>query len=148
MERVAPTAQGQAATAAASLPQGRGWAVVATEAGFVLRLLASGGALRITDAEVAALKRGELTGEALLERGGMAPPAPHPAPPHAPPPPIYGTGVSISDEGRQKAAGQGGRTTAAPDGEEGAVAGWQVPRAAWIAAGALALLLAILAGMA
>lgn len=141
MDRVAPAGQGQSAPQAAGLPQGHGWAVVATDAGFILRLLAAGGDLRVSEAEVAALRRGEVTGEALLERAGMA----LPAPPHTPQPPIYGTSVSISDEGRRK-AGQGSDAPATNGQEQGAAAGQPLPRAAWIAAGVLALLLAVLLG--
>ena len=71
MERITPTAP-TAGAQAASLPQGRGWAVVATDAGFLLRILATGAELRVSEAEVQAIKRSEVTGEALLERAGMA----------------------------------------------------------------------------
>lgn len=141
MERVTPITLPQAAYTASALPHGRGWAVVATDAGLLIRLMFSGAELRVTEAEVQAMKRGEVTGEALLERAGIALPTPN-----APPMPIYGTTVSISAEGRRR-AGQGGRTN------PGAARGGGVtrdsgqgqaprPRLEWIAAGAvLALVL-------
>jgi hypothetical protein len=143
MERVTPTGPAQGPAQAAGLPHGRGWAVVATDAGFILRLMATGADLRLSEADMAALRRGEVTGEALLERAGMALPAP---PAQVPQPPIFGTTVSISDEGRRK-AGQAGRPAAAPETEQDIAAGWQIPRPAWIAAGVILLLLALLMGM-
>lgn len=140
MERVTPTTPTQAAYSAAALPQGRGWAVVATEAGLLIRLMFSGAELKVTEAEVRAMKRGEVTGEALLERAGIALPTPN-----APQMPIYGTTVSISAEGRRR-AGQGGRTTsgAARGGGEARVSGQgQAPRLRldWIVVGAAFALL-------
>ncbi|OYU19398.1 MAG: hypothetical protein CFE34_05445 [Rhodobacteraceae bacterium PARR1] len=137
MERITPTAPPQAAHPVGSLPHGRGWAVVATDAGFLLRLLVSGGELRVSEAEVQALRRGEVTGEALLERAGMATPSPH-APPQVP---IYGTTVSISAEGRRR-AGQGDKSLAggsrggAQDKDSGQ-GQKPLPRMEWIAAGAV-----------
>lgn len=142
MERVPPIGPAHATAQPAALPHGRGWSVVATDAGFILRLMATGAELRLTEAEVTALKRGEVTAEMLLDREGLALP-----PQHALQPPIYGTTVSFSDEGRRK-AGQAGQAPATADTEQDAAAGWQVPRAGWIAAGALTLLLALLLGMA
>ena len=139
MERITPNAPTQGTHGIGALPHGRGWAVVATDAGFLLRLLVSGAELRVSEAEVQALKRGEVTGEALLERAGMALPTPH-----APQAPIYGTTVSISAEGRRR-AGQGGNKD---PGAGGAGAGGQGagrrpsrPKVEWIAAGALIALL-------
>jgi len=138
MERITPTALTKGPAPVTGLPQGRGWTVVATDAGFLLRLLVSGAELRVSEAEVQALRRGEVTGEALLERAGMATPSPH-APPQTP---IYGTTVTISAEGRRR-AGQGDRTTsAAARGEEQERGGTgRLPKVEWIAAGAMAALL-------
>ena len=138
MERITPTHPTQAAPGIGGLPHGRGWAVVATDAGFLLRLLVSGAELRVSEAEVQALKRGEVTGETLLERAGMALPTPH-----APQVPIYGTTVSISAEGRRR-AGQGDASAPAFGGGREAGQGPRpvLPRIEWIAAGAvLALVL-------
>lgn len=141
MERVTPTNLPQAAYAASALPHGRGWAVVSTDAGLMIRLMFSGAELRVTEADVRAMKRGEVTGEALLERAGMALPAPN-----AGQMPIYGTTVSISAEGRRR-AGQGGRTTSGTTrggGEARDSGQGQAPRLRleWIVVGAvLALLL-------
>ncbi len=139
MERITPTAPTPGPHSVQALPQGRGWAVVATDAGFLLRLLVSGGELRVSEAEVQALRRGEVTGEALLERAGMATPSPH-APPQVP---IYGTTVSISAEGRRR-AGQGGKPAGLRDGEQDRGSGQgqrPLPRIEWIAAGAVFVLM-------
>lgn len=140
MERVTPTNPPQAAYAASALPHGRGWAVVATDAGLMIRLMFSGAELRVTEADVRAMKRGEVTGEALLERAGIALPSLN-----APQMPIYGTTVSISAEGRRR-AGQGGRNNpgAARGGGEARDSGQgQAPRLRleWIAVGAVFALL-------
>lgn len=135
MERITPTAPTPGPHPVQALPHGRGWAVVATDAGFLLRLLVSGGELRVSEAEVQALRRGEVTGEALLERAGMATPMPH-APPQVP---IYGTTVSISAEGRLRAGqGQTNTSAAARGGDQRQGAGQRpLPRTEWIAAGAV-----------
>ena len=142
MERITPTAPTLGTHPVGSLPHGRGWAVVATDAGFLLRLLVSGAELRVSEAEVQAIKRGEVTGEALLERAGIATPSPH-APPQVP---VYGTTVTISAEGRRR-AGQGEKSPAsaarggAQDKDDGQ-GQRPLPRMEWIAAGAvLALML-------
>jgi len=137
MERITPTGPTHPTPGIGALPHGRGWAVVATDAGFLLRLLVSGAELRVSEAEVQALKRGEVTGEALLERAGMALPTAH-----APQGPIYGTTVTISAEGRRR-AGQGeakdpgaGRGGAGGEGPKPTL-----PKIEWIAAGGVLVLL-------
>jgi len=138
MERITPNAPTQGTHGIGALPHGRGWAVVATDAGFLLRLLVSGAELRVSEAEVQALKRGEVTGEALMEQAGMATAMPQPQAQ----PPIYGTTVTISAEGRRRAgeakaknpgAGRGGA------GDGGPKPG--LPKVEWIAAGGVLILL-------
>ena len=137
MERITPNAPTQGTHGIGALPHGRGWAVVATDAGFLLRLLVSGAELRVSEAEVQALKRGEVTGEALLERAGMALPTPH-----APQGPIYGTTVMISAEGRRR-AGQGDASAPETGGGRGEGQGPTpgLPKVEWIAAGGVLILL-------
>jgi hypothetical protein len=134
MERVTPNTPTLAAYTTSALPHGRGWAVVATDGGLLIRLLFSGAELKVTEADVQAMKRGDVTGEALLERAGMALPSPN-----APQMPIYGTTVSISAEGRRRVGqGQTKTSAAARSGEQRQGEGQRpLPRIEWIAAGAV-----------
>ena len=61
------------------MPLGRGWMLLALEAGFVLRNTGEGVEQSLTPAEAEALRKGEVTPEALAARFGGAHHTPPPA---------------------------------------------------------------------
>lgn len=149
MDRVAAPSAGQGTAPPQALPQGRGWAVLHTDAGIVLRLLAGGGDVRLTADQVRALRQGDVTAATLLEQAGL-PAAPLQAIPQPPQAPVYGTQVILSPEARRRAGAAD--TAAAADGASAqgrqGRAGPTLPRTAWIVLGATALLLAVFLGRA
>lgn len=122
-------------------PIGRGWMLLAVEAGFVLRNAAQGVDLRLAPEEAEALRRGEIMPEALAAR---AAPAPHP-PPGA-------VTVAFSAEAMRLSGRMGaGNTGAGRAGASGTPAAQGRARSrnlplpvGWIGAGCLALLVLVL----
>ncbi len=138
MEPVRPPT-GPAAPQAVSkvTPVGRGWMLLAVEAGFALRNASAGLDLALTREDAEALRRGEVTPEALAARAGHA---------HQPPP--GAVTVAFSAEAMrlsgQIGAGKAGSKAGVPPGKAKA----QVPLPSlplgWIGAGCLALLVLVM----
>lgn len=139
MEPIRPsTGAGAPQVAAKVTPVGRGWMLLAVEAGFVLRNAAQGLDLRLTAGDAEALRQGEVTPEAVAARMG------HPQ--HLPPGAVT---VAFSPEAMRLS----GRMGEAKGGKAGAK-GTTPPRragpakgplpTAWIGAGCLALLVLVI----
>lgn len=130
-----PTGAGAPQAAAKVTPVGRGWMLLAVEAGFVLRNASQGLDLRLAPEDAEALRRGEVTPEALAARVG-----------HGPPPPPGAVTVAFSAEamrlsGRMGADRAGGK--AVPQGKTGGRKSPPLPLG-WIGAGCLALLILVM----
>lgn len=142
MEPVRPPTGPVAPQAVAKVvPVGRGWMLLAVEAGFVLRNASAGLDLALTREDADALRRGEVTPEALVARAGHA---------HQPPP--GAVTVAFSAEA-MRLSGQMG--AGAGRGKAGSKAGVPQGRAkvpvplpplplGWIGAGCLALLVLVM----
>ncbi len=116
-------------------PVGRGWMLLAVEAGFVLRNVAQGLDLRLAPEDAEALRRAEVTPEALAARL---------VPVHQPP--AAAVTVAFSPEamrlsGRMPAREAGG--TSAPVPRKAGPRNRPLP-IGWIGAGCLALLVLVL----
>lgn len=121
MERVGPIPTVHAAQAAGRvIPVGKGWVLEPLEAGFLLKALVQGGAVRITPEEAQALRQGEVSAEMLAARHGLLPPHP----------PGAAVTVALSDEAR-RIAGLDRKPApgAGPAGKENRAAGIPVPQA-------------------
>ncbi len=116
-------------------PVGRGWMLLAVEAGFVLRSAAKGVDLRLAPDDAEALRRGEIAPEALVARSGLAT--------HLPP--VGSVTVAFSPEALRlsgRMGGQGRAKGAAPVQQAGPPMA-RLPHG-WIGAGCLALLVLVL----
>lgn len=92
MERVGPIPAIHAAQGAGrGIPVGPGWVIEPLEAGFLLKALAQGGGVRITQEEAQALRQGEVAADTLAARHGLVIP-------HAPGAAVT---VALSDEARR-----------------------------------------------
>lgn len=135
MEPVGPPTGPAAPQAVAKVtPLGRGWMLLAVEAGFVLRNASQGLDLRLTPEDAEALRRAEVTPEALAARAG-----------HVQHPPPGAVTVAFSPEAMRLSGQMGVRAGAKP------TAGQSGPRpqplrlpVGWIGAGCLALLVLVL----
>lgn len=145
MEPIRPPTGPAAPQAVAHVtPVGRGWMLLVVEAGFVLRNASQGLDLRLAPEDAEALRRGEVTPEALAARAGQV---------HQPPPGAVTVAFSAEAmrlSGRMDLGnGQDGSREKAR-GKAGDKAGPQRPvpvpplPLGWIGAGCLALLVLVM----
>lgn len=138
MEPVRPPTGPVAPQAVAKvMPVGRGWMLLAVEAGFVLRSAAQGLDVSLTREDAEALRRGEVTPEALAARAGHV---------HQPPP--GAVTVAFSAEAMrlsgQMGAGKGSGKAGVPQGRAKVPVPLPPLPLGWIGAGCLALLVLVM----
>lgn len=144
MEPIGPPTGPVAPQAVAKvMPLGRGWMLLAVEAGFVLRNASAGLDLKLTGEDAGALRRGEITPEALAARAGQSEPPPQPSPNGSVTVAFSPEAMRISGQMSGRVSGRIGAAKAVASASKAAP---QVPRLAvgWIGAGCLALLVLVL----
>lgn len=143
MEPVRPPTGPVAPQAVAKvMPVGRGWMLLAVEAGFVLRNASAGLDLALTREDAEALRRGEVTPEALAARAGHA----HQPPPGAVTVAFSAEAMRLSGQmgAGQIGAGAGRGKAGVPQGKAKAPVPLPPLPLGWIGAGCLALLVLVM----